>query len=97
MEYSPRNFISRGSKVWEFNPTFDIRFTEKECEALPPVPGGPLSYQATMGKCMKHSREPNVDFNNIGNGWANRDIQPAEELTCDYCHFMADVSHIAYL
>jgi SET domain-containing protein len=46
---------------------------------------------------MNHSREPDVDFSDIGNGWSTRDIQPSEELSCDYRHFMAAVSHIPYL
>jgi uncharacterized protein len=103
-------FIPKGGKVWEFNPTFDIRFTEKEFEALPPAAraeieihlyqpdlGGLLYYESTMGKYMNHAREYNVDFTEVGNGWATRDIQPDEELTCDYRQFMADVSHIPYL
>jgi SET domain-containing protein len=105
-----KEFIPKGSKVWEFHPTFDIRFTEEEFEALPPAtrqeveihlyqpePGGLLFYESTMGKYMNHDREPNVDFSAVGVGVATRDIQPNEELTCDYRHFMADVSHIAYL
>jgi len=104
------DFIPQGAKVWEFNPTFDITFTEQQFEALPPAtraeieihlyqpePGGLLYYESTMGKYMNHSREPNVDFSEIGVGWATRDIQAGEELTCDYRHFMADVSHISYL
>ena len=105
-----KGFIPKGSKIWEFNPTFDICFTEEQFEALPaatkqeveihlyqPEPGGKLYYEATMGKYMNHSREPNVDFTEVGAGWATRDIEPGEELTCDYRHFMADVSHIQYL
>ncbi|MEK6749913.1 MAG: SET domain-containing protein [Pseudomonadota bacterium] len=103
-------FIPKGAKVWEFNPTFDIRFTEEEFERLPPSvkkeieihlyqpeQGGLLYYESTMGKFMNHSREPNVDFTDTGFGWATRDIKQGEELSCDYRHFMADVSHIEYL
>lgn len=105
-----KEFIPKGSKVWEFNPTFDIRFTEEEFEALPPAAraeieihlyqpdlGGLLYYESTMGKYMNHDRDPNVDFTEVGIGWATRDIQPDEELTCDYRQFMADVSGIPYL
>jgi SET domain-containing protein len=105
-----KTFIPQGAKVWEFHPTFDITFTEEQFESLPPAtraeievhlyqpePGGLLYYESTMGKYMNHCREPNVDFSEVGAGWATRDIQPGEELTCDYRHFMADVSHIGYL
>ena len=103
-------FIPKGAKVWEFNPVFDIKFSQEEFDKLPPVvqqeieihlyqpeENGELYYEATMGKHMNHSRDPNVDFTEVGNGWATRDIHPGDELTCDYRHFMADVSHISYL
>ena len=102
--------VAKGAVVWEFHPVFDIRITEEEFEKLPdasrreiephcyqPEPGGEIYYESTMGKYMNHSREPNVDFSEVGVGVATRDIQQGEELTCDYRHFMADVSHIEYL
>ncbi len=102
--------IPQGTAVWEFNPIFDITFSEEEFEQLPPSvkqeveihlyqpeEGGRLYYESTMGRYMNHSRDPNVDFSAVGVGIATRDIHPDEELTCDYRHFMADVSHIAYL
>jgi uncharacterized protein len=105
-----KQFIAKGSKVWEFHPTFDIRFSEEELNALPeatrgeieihlyqPESGGTLYYESTMGKYMNHSREPNVDFSEVEIGWATRDIQPGEELTCDYRQFMADVTNLPYL
>lgn len=105
-----RELIPKGTRVWEYNPRFDITFTQQEFDALPaavkqeveihlyqPEPDGLLYYESTMGKYMNHSREPNVDFTEVGSGWATRDIQPHEELTCDYRHFMAEVEHISYL
>ena len=105
-----REFIAKGTKVWEFHPLFDLVFTEEEFENLPPSvreeieihlyqpePGGKLYYESTMGKYMNHSREPNVDFSEIGVGVARRDIQPNEELTCDYRHFMAKWDDIPYI
>jgi SET domain-containing protein len=102
--------IKKGTVLWAFNPKFDIVFSEAEFEALPasaraeleihlyqPEPGGDLYYESTMGKYMNHSRDPNVDFSNIGKGIATRDIKAGEELLCDYRHFMGDVSHIDYL
>ena len=105
-----KQFIPKGTKVWEFNPIFDIVLSEEEFESLPPSSraeieihlyqpeeGGDLYYESTMGKYMNHSRSANVDFSEVGAGWATRDIQVGDELTCDYRHFMADTSHIDYL
>jgi SET domain-containing protein len=105
-----REPIAKGSKVWEYNPLFDLTLTEEQFEALPasvraeieihlyqPEAGGPLYYESTMGKYMNHDREPNVDFSDVGVGWATRDIGVGEELTCDYRHFMAETGHIDYL
>lgn len=105
-----RNFIAKGTKVWEFHPLFDITLTEEEFDKLPdsvrqeleihlyqPEAGGLLFYESTMGKYMNHDRNPNVDFSEVGVGWATRDIHPDEELTCDYRHFMAETDHIDYL
>jgi SET domain-containing protein len=102
--------IAKGAMVWEYNPLFDLTFSETEFETLPesvreeievhlyqPEPGGMLYYESTMGKYMNHDRDPNVDFHEVGKGWATRDIAAGEELTCDYRHFMADVSHIDYI
>ncbi len=102
--------IKKGAIIWEFNPLFDIRFSQEEFDKLPPSAqqeieihlyqpeqNGMLYYESTMGKYMNHSREPNVDFSNVGLGVATRDVVSGEELTCDYRDFMADVSHIDYL
>jgi hypothetical protein len=102
--------IPQGTRVWEFNPVFDIKISEAEFAKLPPSTkeeievhlyqpeeGGVLYYESTMGKYMNHSREPNVDFSEVNIGVATRDIEPGEELTCDYRHFMADCSQIPYL
>jgi SET domain-containing protein len=105
-----REPIPKGTKVWEYHPVFDLTFSEDQFEALPasvrdeveihlyqPEAGGPLYYESTMGKYMNHARDPNVDFTDVGVGWATRDIAAGEELTCDYRHFMAETGHIDYL
>lgn len=105
-----REAIPKGTKVWEFHPTFDLVFSEEAFEALAPSvcaeieihlyqpeAGGLLYYESTMGKYMNHTRDPNVDFSEVGVGWATRDIAAGEELTCDYRHFMAETDHIDYL
>jgi SET domain-containing protein len=102
--------VKKGTPVWKFHEKLDIRFTPEEFEVLPesvkeeiewhmyePDEGGPYFYEATMGKYMNHSRDPNVDFSSIGVGTATRDILAGEELTCDYRHFMATHDHIPYI
>lgn len=105
-----KKFIPKGTKVWEFNERFDIRLTPAEFEALPeavrdeieiylyqPEKDGTLYYESTIGRFMNHSRNPNVDYSNVGVGWATRDIQAGEEMTADYRQFMAETDHIKYL
>lgn len=105
-----RDPIAQGSRVWEFHDKLDIKFTQEEFDRLPssvreelewhmyePEADGPLFYEATMGKYMNHSREPNVDFSNVGLGIATREIGAGEELTCDYRHFMANWEGIPYI
>ncbi|MDX2108629.1 MAG: SET domain-containing protein [Verrucomicrobiota bacterium] len=105
-----KEFIAKGTKVWEFHPLFDLKISPEDFEKLSPaakeeieihmyVPeeGGAFYYETTGGKYMNHSRDPNVDFNDVGYGYALRDIQPGEEMTCDYRQLMHDYSHISYL
>lgn len=105
-----REFISKGAKVWEYHPIFDLKVPPEEfdklCDAAKeeveihmyvPEEGGPFYYETTSGKYMNHSREPNVDFSDTGFGYATRDIHPGEELTCDYRQIMHDSSDIQYV
>lgn len=105
-----REPIARGVKVWEFHPLLDVKIPPEVFDALPPAAreeieihlyepeaGGPLYYEATMGKYMNHSRTPNVDFSQVDAGWAVCDIAAGDELTCDYRTFMADCSGIPYI
>ena len=105
-----REAVTRGGSVWAFHEKLDIKFTPAEFDRLPasvkeeiewhmyePEVGGPFYYEATMGKYMNHSREPNVDFSVPGVGTALRDISPGEELTCDYRQFMINWEDIPYI
>lgn len=102
--------IAKGTCVWQFHDKLDVKFTPEEFESLPesvkeevewhmyePDKGGAYYYEATMGKYMNHSREPSVDFTDVGYGHATRDIAAGEELTCDYRQFMAEWEHIPYI
>lgn len=105
-----KDFIRKGDKVWEHHPVFDLKIDPKVFEQLTPAAreeieihmytpeeNGPYYYETTSGKYMNHSREPNVDFSDVGFGFATRDIQVGEELTCDYRQIMHDSSQIEYL
>ena len=105
-----KDFHPAGTKVWERHPLFDIYIDRDEFENLPdyakaeieihmyePDPDGPFYYETTQGKYMNHSREPNIDFSEIGAGYATRDIQPGDELTCDYRQIMHNWKDIAYI
>ncbi len=105
-----KDFVPAGAKVWERHPIFDIFIDRETFEQLPeyakreveihmyePDANGPYYYETTQGKYMNHSRQPNVDFSEIGVGYATRDIQPGDELTCDYRQIMHDCSGIPYI
>lgn len=101
--------IKKGDVVWRFNERFDLVLTEEEFAQLPPSvreeleihmyepERGRYYYETTMGKYMNHSREPNVDFTEIGLGICTRDVAPNEELLCDYRQFSADWEGIPYI
>jgi uncharacterized protein len=89
--------IPAGTVIWEFNERFDICLDESAVESLPAYmreyvevysfvhPHRPdvLVIEADNGRFMNHSDTPNTDFR-TDVGIALRDIQPGEELTCDY-------------
>lgn len=105
-----RREILRGEKIWEFNEKLDIQFTPSEWEALQPTirellsehswqsyENGTIYYEATAGKYINHSDDPNTDFTTEGIGFASRAIQADEEITSDYREFMHDWSHLDFV
>jgi SET domain-containing protein len=94
-------FIPRGHQLWVLNPKFDIFMTPDEIDALPPhmqdyvrrysYPHlealGLRIVDCDDGKYMNHSDTPNTDFNIFDRGFALRDIEAGEEITCSYYEF----------
>lgn len=76
-----KELLRKGDKIWEYHPVFDLKIDPDVFAALPeaareeieihmymPEANGPFYYETTSGKYMNHSRDPNVDFSDIGFG-----------------------------
>jgi len=95
--------IGKGALIWKFDPTFDRLIPVGDYEAAPlylkeqldryayPCPGRPelILYEVDNGRFMNHSETPNTDFSRFAGATALRDIEPGEELTCNYADFFA--------
>jgi hypothetical protein len=94
--------IAKGQRVWAFDPRIDIRLPVEELPNLPAPARDFLDmygYEETLdgrvyivlagdhAKHMNHSDTPNVIELPDGSEEAARDIQPGEELTCNYYAF----------
>jgi hypothetical protein len=97
--------IKKGQKIWVFDERIDIRVSEAEFSTLPaPAKTFLAMYSyaemyegqkvfvisSDHSKHMNHSDRPNVIQ---GDGYfdiAARDIEPGEELTCNYHTFDLD-------
>jgi uncharacterized protein len=93
-------FIAQGQLVWEFDRRIDIVIPLAEIASFPPAQQEYISMldyvevldgQKVMILCadnakhINHSDAPNVvDTADNRQQYAARDIQPGEELTCDY-------------
>jgi hypothetical protein len=92
--------ITNGRKIWRFDKRFDLLIPiEEYLSSLPPLKAlldryaypspdrpGFIVYEADNGRFMNHSETPNTDFSNAG-GKAIEDIEPGEEITCNYSDF----------
>lgn len=99
------NFIPKGQLLWVLDPAVDLILTEAQLAERPQVYRQYMQRYAYFdpsldaylldgdhARFLNHSTEPNLDFGSgDGNGVAVRDIQPGEEILCDYSQFMTDV------
>ncbi|WP_407114815.1 SET domain-containing protein [Bradyrhizobium sp. LMG 9283] len=95
--------LSKGTLIWIHNPIVDIAVTPEQYDALPPtfqalldkhayprdldVDDGVLEYNADNARFMNHSSQPNTYQDDHCRIFTARDVQPGEELTCDYLSF----------
>lgn len=89
--------IKKGQKVWIFDPHWDHQISDQDFDGLAQVQkkflkiyayhnqhhGPGFILESDNGRFMNHSEAPNLDFANL-DGFALRDIEKDEELTCDY-------------
>lgn len=89
-------FVPAGAKVWTFNPIIDREIAQSDLLDLPPhivvLIERHAQYKAERGvfllsgdgdHFMNHADDPNIDDHGA-DMFARRDIQPSEELFCDY-------------
>ncbi len=93
--------IKVGDVIWRLEPKFDVFFTEEDIEALPPHmqdfiarysyphmrKSGICVLESDNGRFMNHSETANTDFTDFEQGYAIRDIEAGEEITCNYFEF----------
>ena len=94
--------IRKGTKVWEFNPLFDIVVNEALVGELPEVARtflkiyayraietNELTLNLDSSRHMNHSDRPNLVPDSMSTYYAAQDIPAGTELTCDYRVFSA--------
>lgn len=96
--YFAKNFIPKGTIVWEYNSKFNLKITSEELNNFPKHlkeyfikysyiisenNQEVLIYSTDNSRFMNHSFQPNLDDTDLY-CIANRDILPGEELTSNY-------------
>ena len=96
------DFIPKGTITWEYDPEFDVAFDEEAIKRIPTyVLGQFMKYSyydydlkkyilcSDDQRFINHSNEPNI-ISTPRKDTAARDIQPGEELFCDYANYESD-------
>ncbi|MFO1186330.1 MAG: SET domain-containing protein-lysine N-methyltransferase [Alphaproteobacteria bacterium] len=95
------DWIKAGTRLWTFDPRFDLEMKRSELAAQPACVSSlmvryayphhekedVLVLESDNGRFMNHSFTPNTDFKPQIAAFALRDIAPGEEITCDYREF----------
>lgn len=90
-------FIPKGTVTWQYDPEFDVGFTQEQIDALPELQRNYMLYYAYLDKdlnklilCADNQRYINHSSKDTNitstprQDIANRDIQEGEELLCNY-------------
>ena len=92
-------FIAKGTVTWKYDPNFDVKWTEKQAKRLPQWTKDQFSKYSYFDfdqncyilciddqRFINHSIDPNI-LSTPSADVAGRDIQPGEELFCNYEHY----------
>ena len=93
--------IEKGAEIWRFDSNFDRLVPEESLVTAPAhlrafferygypwtETTGMLVVEIDNGRFMNHSEAPNTDFRNPNVGYALREIEAGEEMTCNYADF----------
>ncbi len=93
--------IKEGTLIWRLDPNFDRLVHRTFLESAPehfrefftryayPLDSNPdtLILEVDNGRFMNHQDAPNTQYREIVRGFAIRDIDAGEELTCNYSEF----------
>ncbi len=98
-----REALPKGTKVWAFNPLFDLVISEADILALPqPVINFMKMYSyrsretkelivnVDLSKHMNHSDSPTLISDAESNYYAAENLPAGTELTCDYRAFAVE-------
>lgn len=95
-------FIPKGTMTWKYHPKFDTAYTEEDVQNMSEPARKIFLHYAYYDihqnkyilcfddqRFINHSKEPNI-ISETEFDVASRDIQPGEELFCDYRSFEKD-------
>lgn len=99
-----KEFIAKGAEIWRLDLRFDrlieVDVWEAQSGAVKsyldrycyPRRSDPryIVFEADDARYMNHADDPNTDFSHGDVAYALKDIQPGDEITCDYNVFFAD-------
>ncbi len=99
-----KSFVPKGTMIWKLDLRFDRLLELAVCEAETGAVGSYLErycyprrsdpryvvFEADDARYMNHADDPNTDFSGGDEAFAIKDIQPGDEVTCNYNAFFED-------